>query len=299
MIEVLFGESEAASTRAAKNKIVVGTSGGPTSVWIAGKKKPPEREDHGWIEGTADEVVCLEFLLDVGDIREAADSVYRRELIYAMYAQEQWGQDEEADEELRNTGAFYGEELRRFLEEGEAVRIWYSTAPYSMCGFYHLCSILRQYGNEVRAVKLPEYIQRGSVIQSFHNWGEVAAEEFAGLLSEERAISREMIRMYAGLWSELQEENRPLRAVVSGRVVSVPESFYDFLIWKMLTKEPVKEARLIGDILGSCPIGIGDWWYAKRIEKFIGEGKIKVAEDSEHKYARMICLERQGSSGKV
>lgn len=47
---------------------------GPTSVWIAGKKKPPKREDSGWLEGTAEEVICLGFLLDIGDIREAVDS---------------------------------------------------------------------------------------------------------------------------------------------------------------------------------------------------------------------------------
>ena len=57
---------------------------------------------------------------------------------------------------------------------------------------------------------------------------------------------------------------------------------------KRLSGEPVKEARLIGDILGNFPIGVGDWWYAKRIEAFIKDGKIKVIEDSENKYARLI-----------
>ncbi|MFR5027465.1 MAG: DUF1835 domain-containing protein [Coprococcus sp.] len=28
---------------------------------------------------------------------------------------------------------------------GEPVRIWYSDAPYSRCGFYHVCSILKNY----------------------------------------------------------------------------------------------------------------------------------------------------------
>ena len=103
-------------------------------------------------------------------------------------------------------------------------------------------------------------------------------------------MTREEIRMYASWWRDLQEDNSPLRAVVSGRVTGVPESFYDFLIWKRLSGEPVKEARLIGDILGNFPIGVGDWWYAKRIEAFIKDGKIKVIEDSENKYARLICL---------
>ena len=162
MIEVLFGESEAASMKAAKNKIVIGGADGPTAVWIAGKKRPPERGSFEWIEGTGEEVVCLGFLLDIGDIRMRTDSSYRKDLIYSMYAQEQWGRDDEVDEELRNAGECYCMELKRlerFLEEGEAVRIWYSKAPYSLCGFYFLCSILKEYGNEIRAVKLPEHIQ--------------------------------------------------------------------------------------------------------------------------------------------
>ena len=44
MIEVLFGDSEAASMKAAKNKIVLGKADGPTSVLIAGKKKNAD----GW-----------------------------------------------------------------------------------------------------------------------------------------------------------------------------------------------------------------------------------------------------------
>ena len=74
MIEILFGESEAASMKAAKSTIIKEKIDGPTSVWIAGKKKPPKREDSGWLEGTAEEVICLGFLLDIGDIREAVDS---------------------------------------------------------------------------------------------------------------------------------------------------------------------------------------------------------------------------------
>lgn len=276
MIEVLFGESEAGSMKAAKNKAVIGKT---------------------------DEVVCLGFLLDIGDIREELDSDYRRELIYSLYAQGQWGEDEEINEELRNVNDFYCNELDRlkdFLEDGQAVRVWYSGAPYSLCGFCHLCGILKEYENEVRAVRLPEYIlgasagdaSYGKKIRICHNWGEVAAEEFAGFLTEERTLAREEIRMYAWLWSELKQDNSPLRSVINGRVTGVPESFYDFLIFKRLTEEPVKEARLIGDILGSCPLGVGDWWYAKRIEEFIREGRIKVIEDSENKYARVISLEQ-------
>ncbi len=157
MIEVLFGESEAGAMKAAKNTTITGKVDGPTSVWIAGKKKPPERENCGWIEGTAEDVICLGFLLDIGNIKENISSEYRKHLIYSMYVQEQWGKDEK-------------------------------------------------------------------------------------------------------------------------------------IIWKRLTYKPIKEARLIGDILGYYQLDIGDTWYAKRIDYFIQIGKIRIIEDSENSYARTICL---------
>lgn len=86
------------------------------------------------------------------------------------------------------------------------------------------------------------------------------------------------------------EDNSPLRAVINGKMTGVPEDFYDFLIWKRLTGKPVKQVRLIGDILGYDSLGVGDWWYAGRIQHHILQGRIKVVEDSEKPYARIISL---------
>ena len=148
---------------------------------------------------------------------------------------------------------------------------------------------LKGYDNQISAVKIPEYVVRDKNIVSYHSWGEVSAEEFAVFLPYEKLLSKEEIHMYAMLWGILVEENSPLRAVVNNRVLSVQEDFYDFLIWKWLKDVPVKEARLIGDIIGHSQLGVGDWWYAGRIEYYIEQGKIQVVEDSENKYARMIC----------
>lgn len=294
MIEVLFGESEAGAMKAAKNTIITGKVDGPTSVWIAGKKKPPERENCGWIEGTAEDVICLGFLLDIGNIREDISSEYRKHLIYSMYAREQWGKDEKMDAEFMQLCDYYCTEMERlkaYLAEGKPVRVWYSDAPYSRCGFYHLCASLQGYQNEISVVKLPEYrIRSDHSIVSYKNWGEVAAEEFAGFLPFEKKLSGEEIRMYAILWGILQEDNSPLRVVVNGKLIGVSEEFYDFLIWKRITQKPIKEGRLIGDILGGYQLGVGDWWYAKRIDYFIQTGRIKIIEDSENSYARTICM---------
>lgn len=225
------------------------------------EKTPPPKPFSGWIEGTSEEVICLGFMMDIGNIKESMDSSYRRELIYSMYAQNQWGQDEELEEELKNVGDVYIKELKRlknYLDLGEPVRIWYSDAPYSRCGLYSLCQMLKDYENAISVVKLPEYVVREKETTIYQSWCEVSAEEFAGFLPYEKSLSKEEVRMYAALWSELVEDNSPLRAVVNGRVIGVPEDFYDFLIWKRLKNVPVKEARLIGDILGHTQLGVGD-----------------------------------------
>lgn len=265
MIEVLFGESESASMKVAKNTI---------------------------IKGKTDEVICLGFMLDIGDIQEDIGSPYRRKLIYDMYHQQQWEEDPETDAELSELTDVYMMELQRlkeYLQKGESIRIWYSNAPYSMCGFYHLCSILSEYNNQIRVVKLPEHIIRRNVIISYQNLGEVPAEEFADLSQYEKELSKEEIRMYHSLWDELRIDNAPLRTVITGKIIGVSEDFYDFLIWKRFPQKPIEQGRLIGDILLTYPISIGDWWYAKRINYLIEQKKIKIIKDSKNSYERLIC----------
>ena len=217
MIEVLFGESEAASMKAAKSTVITGKADGPTAHWTDGKRKLPKRKNCGWIEGTAEEVICLGFRLDIGDIREAVSSKYRKQLIYSMYVQEQWGKEEDASfMELCDRYCDELQRLKAYLEAGESIRIWYSDAPYARCGFYHLCADLQKYQNDISFVKLPEYrLRPDHSIVSYQNWGEVAPEEFYGFLTCEKKLSREEIRMYAILWGILKEDNSPLRAVVN------------------------------------------------------------------------------------
>ena len=106
MIEVLFGESEAASMKAAKNTVVIGGVNGPTSAWVAGKKRPSEKPFAGWLDGTAEEVVCLGFMLDIGDVKKPVDSSYRKELIYSLFSQNQYGSNLELEEELKQVGDY-------------------------------------------------------------------------------------------------------------------------------------------------------------------------------------------------
>ena len=230
------------------------------------------------------EVVCLEFMADIGDIKKPMGSEYRRKLIEGLLFQGQWGQEYEGYPSLE-TGL---SEFRNKLSNSTAVRVWVSDCAYSRCGFLYLCSLLENYGGEVYAVKLSPAMSpvSGNVIQHC-SWGEAEPVYFRNSLSRGEIVPESAIKACARKWEKLQDENTPLRAVVGGEIISVPVNFYDFLIRKYLS-EPMKEAVLIGKILAGNRIGVPDYWYAKRIENMIHSGKIRVVKDDERKYNRVI-----------
>ena len=263
MIEVMFGESEAAAMKAAINS-----------------------------EKTENDVICLGFALDIGDIQKPVTGEYRSKLLCELLYQKQWGSDRKMKADLKTLGKTYSEELSRLhdhLNNGEQIRIRYSYAPYSMCGLMWLCSELNGCQNTVSAVRLPNITVNGDTAVTYSSWGEVEPNGLGRFLDWERVLSSAEIAAYAQNWNRLKYENAPLRAVVSGSVISVPASFYDFLIFKDLGDRPIREAHLIGKILNENQLGIGDWWYARRIDKLIDQKRIKIIENSPRKYERLIA----------
>ncbi|EOR20232.1 hypothetical protein A500_18047 [Clostridium sartagoforme AAU1] len=265
MLEVLFGESGAACMEIAIEK--------------------------GVISGSSEKVICLALMLDIGDIKEKIDSSYRHNLIFDMYTQNGYDNDEDTLKELKKAGKYYTDEYKRLINyvlNGEAIRIWYSNAPYEMCGFYYICDLLKDIGTEIFAIKLPDYIKIDDIVVSFQSLEEVGPEQYKTLINYQRRISEIELKMFSNAWLMLVEENSALRVVVNGRLIGVCEDFYDNLIYKHIGYEPIKEVRLIGNILGFYQLGVKDWWYASRIDCMIENNKIKVIEDHDNKYERII-----------
>lgn len=267
MIDILFGDSAAGGLKCARE----------------------------FSENLNNKVFCLGFMADIGDISQSMFGEYRANLLCEMLYQKQWGTDLEMEAELKKLGSYYTKQaagVKRAVKNGEAVRVWVSEAPYSMCGMLWLSGLLVKHKAEVYAVELARFNEKNApqndsfVIRN--SWGECEPENFANALPLARRIQQEELLANFMEWGRLRSENSPLRAVINGRVTSVPKSFYDFLIWKYLGNEPINEAMLIGKILGENQLGVGDWWYAQRIEHYIKKGKIAVIEDNEQKYARVI-----------
>ena len=63
---------------------------------MACRQKRNRLKENIWdgLKGTSEEVICLGFMLDIGNIQEETDSQYREKLIYDMHAQDMYAQEQ-------------------------------------------------------------------------------------------------------------------------------------------------------------------------------------------------------------
>lgn len=268
MIEVLFGESEGGAMKIAQDYA--------------------ENADENSLKYSA--VVCIPFLLDIGDINEAVESEYRKNLIIDLYTSN--GRVERSiAKELEEVWSMYLNEierLRAYALQGESIRFWYCNAPYSICGFYYACNLLKEYDCKISIIRLPENKVLNDNMMFLSNWGEVEPEKYETYLPLEKELSKSEIKEYSLLWDELKRDNSPLRAFVNGTVIGVPENFYDHIIKKEIPDNEFRMVYLIGNILGKYPLGVGDWWYAKRIFHMIELGELKIIKQHKKTYCQVL-----------
>ncbi len=293
MIEVMFSESEGGAMIVAKNYQKPDFNKGAIG-WIG--RRPTKEEfdktfDGKAVGGNSSEVVCIPFLLDIGDITIPIESDYRKKLILDSYTINGFG-DENTRKSLEDSWDKYlkeTERLKNYATQGECIRLWYSNAPYSMCGFYYVCNLLKDYSCKISAIELPNHMQLSEKeIQFYTTWGEIDAGKFYRFLPLEKELSTCEIRSYALNWNELKEDKSILRAVVNGRVIGVTEDFYDHIIRKELPDGEFVMGYLIGTILGKYPLGVGDWWYAKRINRMIELGELVVVKKQKEIYSQVL-----------
>jgi hypothetical protein len=234
-------------------------------------------------------ILCFDWRLETGTLQDGIDSKYRRELPLRLYMQGYHGDDKEenissiGDTALKNWAI-----LKELLHRGEPIRIWYGQSPHTVCGFYHICSLLRDYENEVYVMKCPEIIKGRDSWFFIHGWGTMNGADIGQYLYMSRKLNKEEVNVYAKYWDTLVEENAQFRAIIGERPVSVREDFYDEFIERYFPKEPIKESELIGEIMDNMNFGVYDYIYQIRIDKMIEDGRVKVIQTAERDMNRII-----------
>lgn len=235
-------------------------------------------------------VADLNCMMDIGRISEGIESEYRITLPDRLYLYGDHDSDG-SEEDYRSTGERnlkYWEALIAFLQKGMPVRIWYSDSPQEYCGLLHVCSLLEQYDSKAFLIKCPEAIKGQNEWFFVHGWGQLNPEQITDYMQNCHEASKEEITAFADRWRELVKENAPLRAVISGQAVSVPESFYDFLIKREFPFKSMKQSRIIGNIMDKNGIGIYGFVYEMRIQKLIDSGEIIVEKSANRDNDRIL-----------
>lgn len=231
--------------------------------------------------------VCgFDLVLSVGDISEDVPGPLRREALRTLERSTLSlpGAEDHIDKCVTAAAASL-ESLLRLSPEGEPIRVYYSHQPDELCGLYWLLSHLNGLKNRgpVSLVKLPLFEQReDGCLVSYTGWGEVLPRDWPRFLSQAQPASPALIHAASDRWRELQGENAPLRAVVNGRLSSVPEDFYDPFLRRELARMPEEfsEAAFIGSILGRFHLGIGDGLVAGRIEAMLRAGELEALTEA-------------------
>ena len=241
------------------------------------------------IEGDANNVVNIGFYLDIGDISGEIDGSERKKVLSQL-----WTRFNIEDNERELFFKYQRKDLEKLIsaaKEGMDIRIWTSHAPYSVCGFYYVCYLLRNIDCKIRVVSLPQFISFSNheIIECSH-WAEIKPGQFYQFLNLEKPLSSIEKQYYSQKWQDLVLENAPLRAVINGKLTSVEESFYDFIIINNLPDNDFLMGQLIGKLLGKYKLGISDAWYALRIDKMIEENKLKLVEikDTSYPYGKLL-----------
>ena len=307
MIEIVFSDSACGSLKVAQHcgegeyqsggvgVIITHTDGTkplPEEIEEA-KREFEEKSRLAWesarpLGGNPSDVFGFNLTLSVGDITENEPGLLRQDVfewLCSIYPDDV-RQGAVSNLMQSSKDALYS--VRNRAASGEDIRIWYSDNPDEMCGLYWLMEQLVRLDTplgQIYLVKLPDLMfdSCSDNIEKKNAWGDVAPDEWHRYISLQRTAPTRYQQACASHWRTLQIENAPLRAVLNGQLVSVPETLYDEFVTREIDAEDEEfhEAMIIGRVLGKYNFGIGDSWVALRIEDMIHAGTLEAVTDAD------------------
>lgn len=287
MLEVVFNDSAKGAMTVAKNYNKEDLLFDP--IMSAGDEEAQELLAGEALGGNAEDVVCIGFNLDVGDIAHEIDSDERKHTFVKLF-----GSIDFEQAEIEEFFKYQRDDLEKLVnaaKNGTQIRVWKSNTPFSACGYAYLCDVLQDIDCKISLIVLPESLPtQNNTMISYVDWAEIKPSQFHRFLSLEREITTEEKLVQSEIWQKLKSENASLRALAKGQLISVPEDFYDPIIIKNIPDGEFVMARLIGNLLGKYPLGISDGWYALRINKLIKDNHLEVVGNriSNHPYGRIL-----------
>ena len=291
MIELAFNESTAGGLKMAKSMKQGELLQGPVAAFGGTRKERREaKKPSVWtgitMEGTSKDVAALTLSLDIGDISDMKTSMDgRKKLLHDLFANYPGVSDE-----IWESNQHTLKRLNQAKETLEPVRMWICASdPAELCGLYFVCREMADTQTPLSVVRVPVQIEKDNSIVSYRNTGDINPEELGKYTEYEEPISVLQRSVFANIWSGLVSDNAPLRAVINGSLMGVPEDFYDFAMRVNMPDGEFAIALLIGRTLSNMP-GIGDHWLYLRTQAMLKSGELVMvsAATGDHPYSAVV-----------
>lgn len=170
-------------------------------------------------------VTLISMFLEFGDLSAGVFSA-RRENYVKTFCQDPWLYEDENHYTLlwpyiRETH----EEILDAARRGEEICIWHNFTTESYCSYLYFVSLLKDFPCKISVVGFHGGIcgrdYSAQVLEAAY------AEDFTWREAVLTPVGKQEI---ASQWADLCKSPLPLRVLISGTVLSVPEDFYDNLI---------------------------------------------------------------------
>ncbi|GEP22907.1 DUF3658 domain-containing protein [Lentilactobacillus diolivorans] len=228
------------------------------------------------------EVIALPLALDFGEINQD-DILASRQKTFEMMAS---GFHEQQLKDALVTLRQALQQLKTVIKRGDTLRIWWDESSANYCGFLWLCQQLSTIDNPVYQIKLPLVFPTPEVLIAISSIDELADQDIDkfNLFSYQQSLPKLIRRSWSYAWRSLRDDNRVVRIVLNGHVLSQPITFYDqFILSTMDTVHFIKVEQLLAKILGTYGSGFGsqfsEVWYRYRLHTLASQGMFEIKTD--------------------
>ena len=115
--------------------------------------------------------------------------------------------------------------------------------------------------------------------------GMLGPEMYFDALKSEKTISEKQIKACSNRWEELRKENAPMRLMVSGNLVSLPDTFLDSFISNSVNTltNTFTIAQLIGEVMDAYGLMVGNRPLFERVLSFIERDELEIVKECKEK----------------
>ncbi|PFL59149.1 hypothetical protein COJ27_24125 [Bacillus cereus] len=238
-----------------------------------------------------EQIICINEDFSIGPI-------YKLESNKGIQERKQW-----LKEVLTKTGSILDKDYLDWIETtlnknshiakevptDSKVIIWHGDNTSDQIGLRFVAFLLQNKNIHFEEVNVTEYsrqieykvhdLQNKEIPHVIKSLGEMPPELTLDALQLKKSMSPLTIESLINDWEKWTQTKDVLRIILKGKIVAVPEDYYDLSILENTANEYQKASYVVGDVMGESDQRIGDTYLAYRVYQLIQQGKLSYQGD--------------------